>query len=230
MAKVMKTFDDLIKTVKILRSPGGCPWDREQTIDNYKKYLLEETYELIDEINRKKAKAIEEELGDLFLILIILSEMFREKESFTLQSILYKINQKLITRHPHVFGSKTLNTKEEVLKYWIKAKAKNKKRKTIHDRLPHSSPALLLADIFFREYNHIGGDKNQVNARKVSMLARDIDRSVKKMASTRRKAEVFCEAMFKLCQLASLYNLDTENLLRAKILKIASRKSYDQVA
>ncbi|MEI8348798.1 MAG: MazG nucleotide pyrophosphohydrolase domain-containing protein [Candidatus Omnitrophota bacterium] len=222
----MKTFDDLVKTVKILRSPKGCPWDREQTIDNYKKYLLEETYELIDEINRKKTAAAEEEIGDLFLILVILSEMFREKGHFDLQSILRKINQKLITRHPHVFGSKKLNTKEEVLSYWIKTKAKKKKRKTIKDRLPREAPALLLADIFFKEYSHIYQNKNQSQIQKANTLIRNINSAMKEIGHAKKKTEVFCEAMLQLCQLAHMYHLDTENLLRAKIFKKASRITY----
>ena len=75
----MKEFDELIRVVKILRSPKGCPWDRAQTIDNMRGYLLEETYELIDGIDKKKTPVIREELGDVLLILVVITQMFNEK-------------------------------------------------------------------------------------------------------------------------------------------------------
>jgi len=222
----MKTFDALVKTVRVLRSPGGCPWDREQTIHNYKKYLLEEMYELIDEINVKNFAAAEEEMGDLFLILIILSEMFREKGYCNLQSILRKTNQKLIARHPHVFGSKRLSTKEEVLRYWIKAKAEKKKRKTIKDRLPKEAPALLLADIFLKEQEHVNVPCCQSAKRKIPLSMRYIDGCVKEATCTQEKERVFTEALFCLCRLAYKHHVDAENLLRAKIFKEAAHITY----
>jgi tetrapyrrole methylase family protein/MazG family protein len=153
-AETVKEFDRLLHIVEKLRSPQGCPWDRAQTVANYKKYLLEEAYELIESINARDAGMCKEEIGDLLLILVAISSLFKEKRQFGIDDALKSINEKLISRHPHVFSSKRLSTKEEVLAYWIEAKAKKKKRKTVKDRLPHSAPALLLAEIFLKEASH----------------------------------------------------------------------------
>ena len=124
----MKEFNELLRVIRRLRSPGGCPWDQAQTVDDMKNYLLEEAYELVDAINTKKPVLVKEELGDVFLILTVITEMFREKKRFCLKDVFNHIKNKLINRHPHVFSKEKLETKEEVLSYWIKNKAKSKNR------------------------------------------------------------------------------------------------------
>ncbi|MDP2922554.1 MAG: MazG nucleotide pyrophosphohydrolase domain-containing protein [Candidatus Omnitrophota bacterium] len=220
----MKEFDKLVETIKILRSPKGCPWDRAQKISNYKKYLLEETYELVDEIDSKDAKATKEELGDLFLILIVIAEIFKEKGKFSLNEALDKINEKLIARHPHVFSSKKLKTAKEVLSYWINSKAKIKKRKTIKDRLPLVAPSLLLADIFFKEYNHIHERENtKVESKKTFNR---IIKILKLCAKSKDKGRLLAEINFDICKLAFLYKLDLESLLRKKVFTEAKGALY----
>jgi tetrapyrrole methylase family protein/MazG family protein len=151
----MKEFDQLVEVIKKLRSPEGCPWDRAQTIDTMKKCLLEETYELIDALSDKKYKIAEEELGDVILIAIVIAQMLDKKNKSNLKKVLERAKSKLIVRHPHVFSKKKLNSKEEVLKAWIKDKAKIKKRKSVKDRLPKTAPALLQAYLFFKECKNL---------------------------------------------------------------------------
>ena len=104
----MKEFDKLVNTIKILRSPKGCPWDRAQKLIDARKHLIEETYELIDAIDEKEYDLIEEELGDLFIVLVFITDMLKGKGLFDLKKVLKKTNDKLISRHPHIFAGKAL--------------------------------------------------------------------------------------------------------------------------
>lgn len=218
----MKEFDTLVETIRILRSPKGCPWDRAQTVENYKKFILEETYELIDEISRNKSESVREELGDIFLILIVIADMFQEKGKFSLAECLRHVNKKLILRHPHVFSSTKLKTDKEVLAYWIKHKAKHKKRKTIKERLPLVAPALLLCDLFFKEYAHLDNKKEYQR----NEIAKKIKNNLDLLNRRKNKKAVFSEILFEISRLSSLYNLDCENALREKVIKEAASSNY----
>jgi tetrapyrrole methylase family protein/MazG family protein len=222
----MKEFDTLVKTVRILRSPQGCPWDRAQKLEDYKKHLLEEAYELIDEMNRNKFEAVKEEVGDLFLILIIITEMLREKNKFGLKDVLTGINRKLVRRHPHVFSSERLKTKEEVLAYWIKHKAKAKKRKTVKDRLPHLAPALLLVEIFLKEYEHLNLANRAAKSKLPLTLLWGLKCKINSFPKERNKKDAFSKILFELARLAHFYKVDLEQCLRSKVMHEAGRISY----
>ena len=220
----MRELDELLKTVKILRSPRGCPWDRAQKVDNMKGYLLEETYELIDGIDRGDVGVIKEELGDIFLILIVIAAMFGKKGKLKLGEVLGHINKKLITRHPHVFSSKKLKTKEEVLSHWIKNKAKKKKRKSIKERLPKEAPSLLLASIFFKECAHLGRLKSS-KKESGEILDQIIDK-LKVLKAGKNKKKLLSELSFDISKLAFIFGLDLEGSLRKSILAQAQKTSY----
>ncbi len=219
----MKEFNELLKTIKILRSPGGCPWDRAQKVDNMKTYLLEEVYELIDGINKKNAGEVKEELGDVFLILIVISLMFEDKNKFNLIDVLVNTNKKLISRHPHVFSSKKLKTKEEVLKHWVNTKAKKKKRISIKDRLPIGAPSLLLANIFYKECHHI--DRNNKNRGKDVILSR-VAEKIKKVKTKKAKETFFKDVLLNISKFAFEQNIDLESSLRNGILSAAEKVPY----
>lgn len=220
----MKEFDRLISIIRKLRGPKGCPWDKAQKIENYKKFLLEEAYELIDEMDNADPDAIKEELGDLFLILTVITEMLREKGAFDCEAVLKGINNKLIYRHPHVFGAKKLGTKEEVLKYWIRHKAKKKKRKVICDRLPRMAPALFLADLFFKEYSHIHENKgDQVDQR---MILKEISEGAAGLAKAKNTDAAFRRLLFSLAKLGFSRQVDLESLLRKEVFRQAKRVRY----
>jgi len=218
----MKEFDKLVEIIRLLRSPKGCPWDRAQKIGNYKKFLLEEAYELIDEISKDNPQAVKEELGDLFIILVVLAEMFSEKKEFTLSDVLNGVNEKLISRHPHVFASEKLKTDKEVLAYWIKHKAKHKKRKTIMERLPRMAPALLLADIFFKEYTSLNKGKKQ----KKTLVLEKIKKDTAALSKCRNKKNALSEVLFDIAGFASANHIDLENALREKVVNEAQKAVY----
>lgn len=102
----MQELDRLVEIIRKLRGPKGCPWDRKQKLPDYKRYLIEEAYELIEAIDANKPEMVKEELGDLFLILTVVSEFFNDKKIFNVEDSLKAINEKLIIRHPHVFSKK----------------------------------------------------------------------------------------------------------------------------
>lgn len=223
----MKEFDKFIEIIRILRSPIGCLWDRAQKIKDYEKYLLEETYELIEGIHKNDVEIIKEEIGDLFIILVSITEILSAQDSLDLESVFKTVSDKLVLRHPHVFSSKKFKTKDAVLKHWIKDKAKRKKRKTIRDRLPQTAPALLLAGIFFKEYINLK-DRLKSNSAQQERLS-IIDGLMEKLKSFPVKndnAEWFVEILFGFCRLAGIYKVDLENLLRKKVIAAAEKISY----
>ncbi len=224
----MKEFGKLVKVVDKLRSPQGCPWDRAQTIKNMKGYLLEETYELIDGIDKGDPNIVKEELGDVFLILVVIAKMFQEKKKFSLADVLDAISLKLILRHPHVFSSKRLKNKEEVLNHWIKNKAKSKKRKSIQQRLPLGAPSLLLLNIFLKEDFHL--KKNQLKNKKSkasnSEIICDINNKLNRLKNIKKKENLFSEIIFDIAKLAFIYGVDLESGVRKKTLKEAQKITY----
>src|SRR5690349_13177123 len=126
-------FQRLIDIMARLRGPNGCPWDREQTFDTIKPYTLEETYEVLDAIDRRDWPELAEELGDFLLQAVFYAQMAAEQNLFRIDDTLEAINSKLIRRHPHVFGEESAETAGDVKRIWGEVKATEKKRKGKHD-------------------------------------------------------------------------------------------------
>ena len=141
-------FEDLCAIMKILREPGGCPWDREQTHESIKKSFIEETYEVIEAINKNDKTLLCEELGDVLLQVVFHAEIERGEGSFDINDVCDGICKKLIERHPHVFASDSADTPQEVLVKWDEIKRKTKGQKTQGDSMkavPLELPALMRA-------------------------------------------------------------------------------------
>lgn len=142
------TFDDLVNIVKILREPGGCPWDREQTHQSIRENFLEETYEVLEAIDTLNPSLMQEELGDVLLQVVLHSDMARDEEWFNIGNVCNDICQKLIIRHPHVFGDVNVNSTDDVLKNWDDIKRQTKSQKTQSEAMasiPATYPALMKA-------------------------------------------------------------------------------------
>ncbi len=129
----MSAIDDLLNTIARLRAPDGCPWDKVQTHESLRPYLVEEAAEVLDAIERKAVKDMEEELGDLLLQVLLHAQIANENRHFSFESICQVLNEKLIRRHPHVFGTAQANTTDEVLQNWnaIKSAEKETKQKKV---------------------------------------------------------------------------------------------------
>jgi MazG family protein len=145
-------FAQLARVMARLRAPGGCPWDRKQTFDSIKSYLLEEAYEVMDAIDKQDWAGLEDELGDLLLQPVFFAEMAAEQGRFTIADSLDRINQKLIRRHPHVFGDAQADTAEDVKLRWDEIKLGEKaaagvaQHNSLLDAVPRNLPALVEAE------------------------------------------------------------------------------------
>ena len=133
-------FQRLVDIMARLRAPGGCPWDREQTLDSIKPYTLEETYEVLDAIDRRDWPGLAEELGDFLLQAVFYSEIAEEAGHFAIGDALDAINAKLIRRHPHVFGEETARTAGDVKRIWGEVKAAEKAGKKEGGLLDSAAP------------------------------------------------------------------------------------------
>ena len=146
MLKEKYEFKDLLDIMKLLRSEKGCPWDRVQTHDSLKKYLIEETYEVLEAIDLKDSKKISEELGDLLLQIIFHAQIAEEEGAFNINDVITGISRKMILRHTHVFGADKADTPDEVVDNWevIKKKEKGIESQTgVLKDVPSNLPALM---------------------------------------------------------------------------------------
>src|SRR5207237_6108997 len=172
MEKTGELFERAVSIMARLRAPGGCPWDREQTFDSIKAYTLEETYEVLEAIDNRDWDELTGELGDLLLQVLFYAEMAKEQRTFSIDDVLDRLSNKLVDRHPHVFGSVKAETSSEVLRNWEALKAEEKKKrleagggKAAKDRekpesvlsgVSHAIPALLEAYKLSSRAAHVG--------------------------------------------------------------------------
>jgi len=151
-AEASKKFGELVEVMARLRAPGGCPWDRKQTFETIQSYLLEEAYEVMDAIDKQDWLGLQEELGDLLLQPVFFAEIAAEQGLFTIADCLDAINQKLVRRHPHVFGDAQAETPEDVKVRWDEIKKQEKAEQGLTppvsalDGVPRNLPALMEAD------------------------------------------------------------------------------------
>lgn len=161
------TFDELVKIVADLRGEGGCPWDREQTHQSLKKYMIEETYEALDAIDSDNPEKMADELGDLLLQILMNAQIGSEDGRFDINDVISAVSEKMIRRHPHVFGNVIANTSEKVLENWDKIKKNEKGQKSVSETLwdiPASFPALMRAGKVQAKAAKVGFDHEDVSA------------------------------------------------------------------
>lgn len=158
MAK--RTFDELVALMTRLRAPGGCPWDRKQSLPDLKPFVIEEAYEVVDAIDQNDRRALAEELGDFLLQAVFIAEITREEGGFDIYDSVTAIHDKLVRRHPHVFGDVEANDAETVLTNWEKLKQDERKaeNKSVLSGVPQSMPALLKASRLTEKAARVGFD------------------------------------------------------------------------
>ena len=122
----MKIFDEFVETIATLRAPGGCPWDQEQTHESMKKCLIDEAEEVLEAIDAKDDDNLCEELGDVLLQVVMHAQIAAEEGRFTIEDVIRGVNDKMIRRHPHVFGDVKVDSLEDQLKLWEEIKAQEK--------------------------------------------------------------------------------------------------------
>src|SRR5260221_7437743 len=155
-----RTFDELVQLMTRLRGPDGCPWDRKQTLASLKPFIIEEAYEVVDAIDSDDRHALAEEVGDLLLEAVFVAELTREEGSFDIYDSVTAIHDKLVRRHPHVFGDVQANDAEEVLVNWEKLtkEDRNAEDKSLMAGAPRSWPAPLHASGLTRKAARGGCD------------------------------------------------------------------------
>ena len=164
----METFENLVSIMDRLREPSGCPWDREQTYDTLRGYLLEECYEVVEALDVADRRALLEELGDLLFQIVFLSRLAKEEGHFTTVDVVRSVAEKMVRRHPHVFGGDRANTSEEVLRNWEEIKRRERYDQpanlgpesghSILSGIPHALPALLKAHRLGAKAARVGFD------------------------------------------------------------------------
>jgi MazG family protein len=143
-------FERAVSIMTRLRGPGGCPWDREQTFDSIKPYTLEETYEVLEAIENRDWDELTGELGDLLLQVLFYAQMAKDEGTFSIDEVLDRLSNKLVDRHPHVFGDVKAETSSDVLRNWEALKAEEKKKKRLDgdgDKVAAGSPESVLAGV-----------------------------------------------------------------------------------
>ena len=158
MAK--RSFDELVALMTTLRGPNGCPWDRKQTLESLKPFIVEESYEVVDAIDKNDRSALAEELGDFLLQAVFVAEVAREEGSFDIGDAITAIYNKLVRRHPHVFGDVEAKDAEQVLVNWEKLKNEERKAedKSVLAGVPQALPALLKASRLTEKAARVGFD------------------------------------------------------------------------
>jgi MazG family protein len=157
----MKEFAKLVRIMKKLRHPRrGCPWDLAQTPESLKEYILEEAHELIEAIDRGQAAEIKEELGDLLLQIVFLAQLAEEKNQFSVRDVIATISEKLVRRHPHIFGRAKVNGADEVKANWEQIKIAEKNKQSVISDYPLTMPSLLLANRIASQASGVGFDWN----------------------------------------------------------------------
>jgi len=141
-----RSFSRLVEIMHRLRAPGGCPWDREQTFASLRRYVLEEAYEVVQAIDDGDFEALPDELGDLLLQIVFQAEIAAEEGRFTVSDVADSISDKLVRRHPHVFGEVEVADADEVLRNWEAIKHQERGGGSVLDDVPHSLPSLARAE------------------------------------------------------------------------------------
>jgi len=215
-----------------LRAPGGCPWDREQTFDTIKPFLLEETYEVMDAIDARDWRELTGELGDLLLQSVFFSQMAAEQDLFSIADALDAINEKLIRRHPHVFGEQTAGNADDVRRIWGEVKVAEKQQKGqcdagLLDAVPRALPALVEAQQLTSCAAHVGFDwdnADQVLEKLHEELA-EFDAARRNDSAEELEAELG-DLLFVLVNLARFVKADPEQALRKTNAKFRRRFGY----
>lgn len=218
----------LIEIMAKLRSPTGCPWDREQTHNTLKPYLIEEAYELIDAIDDQSDQNLKEELGDVLLQVVFHAQIATEEGRFNMEDIAKTIADKLERRHPHVFGTVQADTPEEVIKNWEAIKAKEKDSedgpKSALDGVPRHLPALSRAYQIQKKAAKVGFDWD--NAEEVWKKVDEEVQELKQAQNLQEQQEELGDLLFSVVNLSRFVGTNPEEALTQTISKFQKRFTY----
>lgn len=220
----MTQFDELVEIMRALRAPGGCPWDREQTHESLKPYLLEETYEALEAVDSGDPQKLCAELGDVLLQVVFHAQLGAESGRFDIRDVCERINRKLRYRHPHVFGDVTVTDSAEVITNWEQLKrqeAETGRRESALDGVPQAMPALMRAQELQKKAARVGFDWEDVEG----PLAK-VEEELGELKRAREAGEIAHELgdlLFAVVNVARFLGVDAEDALRQACARFSWR-------
>ena len=225
------TLEDLVGIIKILRGENGCPWDRVQTHTSIRQDMLEEAYEAVDAIDKGNMENLCEELGDVLMQVVFHAELEAEKGGFTIEDVIRGICEKMVYRHPHVFGNGDIqaDTAEQVLVNWEELKKKEKHTKTqteVMKNIPDALPALIRAKKVQKKAADVGFDFYEAGGamEKVMEECREFEEAVRLDDGTAE--EEFGDILFALVNISRFFKINPEFALTKAIKKFINRFEY----
>jgi MazG family protein len=231
MSRASEAIERLLSIMHRLRAPGGCPWDREQTLASLRPYVLEETYEVLEAIDAGDVAGHREELGDLLLQIVFQAELRQEAGAFEFADVADAISDKLVSRHPHVFGDSKVQDAEAVLVQWAALKREEKRKKgggkSVLEGVPREMPALARADRLTEKASRIGFDwPDAAGARaKVAEELGELDAAIASGDRAEMEHELG-DALFALANLARKLAIAPEEALRGTLGRFTARFTH----
>lgn len=219
---MMKEFNRLVSIIERLRSKDGCPWDLEQTNESLKECLIEEVYETSDAIETGNFEHLKEELGDLMILLLMHTQIAKEKGKFNIEDVLKSAAEKLTYRHPHVFGKKRIKSSQRVVQEWEKLKLKE--GESVFEGVPKSAPALTLAALVQKRVRKVGFDWEEIKD-----VFKKIEEEIEELKEIckdgdREKIELeFGDILFAIVNLSRFLNIPAEKALKKTVDKFIKR-------
>ena len=222
--KTSKLFVDLVNIVEKLRSPEGCPWDKEQTHESLLPYFLEEAYEVIESVELKDWETLKEELGDVLLHILLQAKIADETNKFNISDSLEGINNKLVKRHPHVFGDDNIDASVEAKQNWEDIKHVEKKRKSRLDGVPNKLPALVRAQRLQEKASYAGFDHDNIEDawEKLNEELNELKSAQEKRDIENIKEEIG-DVLFSVVNLSRFFDIPAEDMLRKTNRKFITR-------
>ena len=224
-----KGFDKVLDLMRRLRAPGGCPWDAEQTHESLKRYLLEETYEVLEAIDSKSPNMLKEELGDLLLQAVFHSVIAEDNGDFTMDDVLQVLCDKLVRRHPHVFSGLKIDSINDLVANWenIKKVEKGDERLSALSGVPPHLPALLHAQKITEKASRVGFDWDHVDPvfAKVLEELKELEETLITGDQERMEAELG-DLLFATVNLGRFLSINPEDALRKTISRFITRFNH----
>ncbi|RMD94310.1 MAG: nucleoside triphosphate pyrophosphohydrolase, partial [Calditrichaeota bacterium] len=220
---VGEKFNQLVKIMAQLRGENGCPWDREQTHKSLRQYLLEETFEVLESIDQETWQELKEELGDLLLQIVFHAQIARENKEFTIEEVIDAIIDKLIRRHPHVFGNVEIKTAQEQSIHWEKLKM-NEGKSSVLDGVPKALSALLRAERIQQKAASVGFDWPKIEPvwDKIQEEIEELKQASRENNETKIEEE-FGDLLFSLVNVSRFLGVNAEDALRLTTEKFIKR-------
>ena len=206
------SFQSLVDIVKQLRDPGGCPWDREQTHSSLKRNLLEECYEVLEAIDQGHPAKLADELGDILVQVVFHSQIAREAQEFTVEDVLTLVTEKLVRRHPHVFGDATATDAREVERAWEKLKEREGTRKSPVEGIPPELPSLAAAQLMQDRVSRVGFEWEDISGVLDKVL--EEAQEMQEASTDEEKTAEMGDLLFTLVNLARWKGIHAEDALR----------------